>query len=335
MKAIFVSFFSLSVLFSVSSCEWNRAFMGQPEDGTVKIERFDRVVNEFVHTGNYSSWQQLTIDYPQETSLLVERVLQLGTLENESIGDTLRTFFNDSALQVLRGDVDHRFADLTVFEKRLQGALRSLAEKCSDFETPRVYAQVSALNQSIVVGDSTVGISLDKYMGTDYPLYRKYFTECQRATMKPDLMVQDFLRFYLAAKYPPRRVPDRTLMERILYSGKINWVVAKVLDKSLIDEATLCEEARDWYRENEPKVWKALSGEELRNTSDSTLIFSVLSLAAEHPYFKDIYSRGVGTWIGMRIINAYMESHPDVTVDELLQTDDHAVLLEQSGYAPL
>ncbi len=37
----------------------------------------------------------------------------------------------------------------------------------------------------------------------------------------------------------------------------------------------------------------------------------------------------------MRIINAYMESHPDVTVDELLQTDDHAVLLEQSGYAPL
>lgn len=154
--------------------------MGQPEDGTVKIERFDRVVNEFVHTGNYSSWQQLTIDYPQETSLLVERVLQLGTLENESIGDTLRTFFNDSALQVLRGDVDHRFADLTVFEKRLQGALRSLAEKCSDFETPRVYAQVSALNQSIVVGDSTVGISLDKYMGTDYPLYRKYFTECQR-----------------------------------------------------------------------------------------------------------------------------------------------------------
>lgn len=34
---------------------------------------------------------------------------------------------------------------------------------------PHFYAQIAALNQSVVVGDSILGFSIDKYMGADYP----------------------------------------------------------------------------------------------------------------------------------------------------------------------
>ena len=40
---------------------------------------------------------------------------------------------------------------------------------------PMIYTQISAFNESIVLSDSVLGISLDKYMGEDYPLYKRFF----------------------------------------------------------------------------------------------------------------------------------------------------------------
>ena len=39
---------------------------------------------------------------------------------------------------------------------------------------PEVYTQVGAFDQSIIVANDMLGISLDKYLGADYPLYRKF-----------------------------------------------------------------------------------------------------------------------------------------------------------------
>jgi hypothetical protein len=43
---------------------------------------------------------------------------------------------------------------------------------------PRIYTQIGSLDQSIVVDDSILGISLDKYLGADHPVYLRYgYTE--------------------------------------------------------------------------------------------------------------------------------------------------------------
>ena len=45
----------------------------------------------------------------------------------------------------------------------------------------------------------------------------------------------------------------------------------------------------------------------------------------------------MGTWLGMRIIDTYMKSHPDTEPRQLLQKDFYGNLktLVESGYNPL
>jgi hypothetical protein len=61
---------------------------------------------------------------------------------------------------------------------------------------PHIYTQVSCLNQSIVVSDTLIGISLDKYLGEDFPLYAEYYTAEQRAQMTRDAIVRDAVNAY-------------------------------------------------------------------------------------------------------------------------------------------
>ena len=104
-----------------------------------------------------------------------------------------------------------------------------MKHKLPNIEIPRIYAQISALDQSIVVGNGTVGISLDKYLGEDFPLYLKYYTPLQRQQMTRDHIVSDCLSFYLMSIYQLKDFDKRPQLERDLHIGKIHWVINQAL----------------------------------------------------------------------------------------------------------
>ena len=51
-----------------------------------------------------------------------------------------------------------------------------------------------------------------------------------------------------------------------------------------------------------------------------------------HPYFNDPHSRGVGLWLGMRIIDSYMKHNPKQTINSLLHDTDYRRILQHSHY---
>lgn len=70
-------------------------------------------------------------------------------------------------------------------EKKLTKGFKQLKKEVPSLPVPHFYAQLSALNQSVVVGDSIVGFSIDKYMGADYPLYKRFTTITNAAAWSP------------------------------------------------------------------------------------------------------------------------------------------------------
>ena len=334
-KIIFKILCSFCLCLLMASCQLDRSFFRSPNPNTIKIARFDRAVEDYLTTGNFASWQKLNTDYPQETRALVEDVLHLGSVESELIEDTLRTFYEDSTLVKLRKDVGKTFEDLSDYEKKLSNAFKRLSAECPDFVTPHVYAQNSALNQSIVVGDSLLGISLDKYMGANYPIYQKYFYDNQRATMEPQRIVQDCLSFYLAQQYilpQMKKMPRPNLLQCMIHQGKIAWVVAKLTDHPLLDIAAVLPSTKKWYTRHEQQVWDAINHPQLLGSTDSVLIQSVVMTNTKRPYFTDTHSRGVGLWVGMRIVDEYMKHNPKVSINTLLHTTDYNRLLRNSLY---
>ena len=176
---------------------WGWMSFDEKAPSEVHIDRFDRVLDEYVSLGSYSALHRMNMQYSAETKLLIEDVLKLGRVHEPDAEQRLRRYYLDSTVQILLDEVHRQYADLSDIESDFGKAFHALKEKYPQFRVPHIYTQVSCLNQSIVVGDTLIGISLDKYLGADFPIYKEYYTEEQRSQMTREAIVNDALNAYL------------------------------------------------------------------------------------------------------------------------------------------
>lgn len=319
-----------------SSCQWN--FGSWESDKQTledeKIRRYDRLVDEFVSLNSFTALQRMNTEYPNATRLLIEDVLAIGSVQDALIEQRLRGYYLDSTMQVLLDAVHKEYADLSVEEKDLFSVFNQIKEADSAFKIPLVYVQVSGLNQSIVVGDSLLGISLDKYLGRDFSLYKKYYYDYQIRPMTRERLVPDALFYYLMHEYPLPEGRVHTLLDYISSFGKMHWIIAKCRGIPLVQEAGLDDERVEWYRENEKTVWKVLTDKKLLLSSDMTMVKRFMRPRANTSYIGDDSPDQIGLWIGLQIIEHYMQHHPDLSIGELLHMTDYKQMLDESGYNP-
>lgn len=299
-----------------------------------RIYRYDRLVDEFVSLNSFSALQRMNTEYPASTRLLIEEVLTIGSVEDAHIERRLRDYFLDSTMQVLLQDVHKKYANLSVEEKEIFSVFNQIKSVDSTFRIPLVYTQISGLNQSIVVGDSILGISLDKYLGSDYPLYKKYFYDWQYQKMNRNNLVPDALYFYLSHEYPLIDGEVHTLLDYMVDYGKLHWIIAHCRGISLTREAGFDEQKVAWYRQNEGRVWHWLKENNAFASADRTMIKRFLQPRPNTLYIGKDSPDQIGLWLGLQIVRNYMETHPKMTMKDLLHMTDYKTLFQESGYNP-
>ena len=199
----------------------------------LRVERYDRLESRYLITGDFSALQQMNTEYPIETRTLVEKMLQIGQVSDHDINERFLRFFQDSTLQILVNDAESEYANMDDINKQLELSFGRLKSWLPDMPIPHVYSQIGAFDQSIVVGDKMIGISLDKYMGAKYPLYKKMgYTQEQLVSMGRGNIVPDCICFYLVSIYPMEDYDRRTQREKDLHMGKVMWVANKALGQS-------------------------------------------------------------------------------------------------------
>ncbi|MBQ7422632.1 MAG: gliding motility protein GldB [Prevotella sp.] len=261
MKQVYYILF-LSMILCVA-CEF-KLKPGEDESQAPLLEvvRYDRLEYRYLTTGDFSALQEMNTEYPIETRTLIEDVLKLGTATDPEINTKLLKFYQDTTLQMLIADTEAEFANMDDLNKELNMAFMKLKKWFPDMEIPQVYAQISALDESIVVGNQTIGISLDKYLGADYPYYKKLYPEVQRRQMTRDMILPEALSFYLISIYSLPDFETRSQEERDLHMGKIQWIVNQALDRHVY--STRFVHSVDTYMKKNPKV----SYEELLKMTD-------------------------------------------------------------------
>lgn len=231
-------------------CQWQ---LKPNDDATnersVTIQRYDRIENLYLTTGDFSALQQMNTVFPMQTRMLIEDVLQLGKVNDRDINSKFLNFFQDSTLQVMLADVQQQYADMDDINTELNAAFERLKEEMPDMELPEVYTQVGSFDQSIVVSNNTLGISLDKYLGKDYPFYVAHYTQEQRSMMDRNMIVPDCLSFYILSLYPLSAERMESQMERDMHMGKIQWIVNSVTERQVFNNAYVTLIA-DFMKEN-------------------------------------------------------------------------------------
>ena len=169
-----IIFILISVI-ALASCRSDMQGDDALLDRGIKVFRYDRLQYEATAMNSIAAVQRMSLDCPQATRILIEDVLMLGKVDDPNINERMCAYYTDSVLFRLMLDAEEKFDDMRPLEEALTEGFKKLKEEVPSIPIPSIYSQISALNQSIVVGDSLLGFSIDKYMGEDYPLYKKYY----------------------------------------------------------------------------------------------------------------------------------------------------------------
>ena len=327
MRNILIILLTLLVL---SACRDDRQKDFFLSEGKVEIHRYDRLQFEASVMNSVTALQKMNMDFPNATKILIEDILVLGTVDGDKINDRLCKYYSDSSLVNLMLDVEEKYKNLTIYEDELTDAFKVLKKEIPSFVVPAVYSQISALNQSIVVSDSLLGISLDKYMGEDYPLYKKYYYNYQRKSMSPDRIIPDCISFYLSSLYPfAWEDGHRTLFDVMMYKAKISWITERVMGVKKLGTSALgyTKEELQWCKDNKKSFisWLEKSG---HMDSTDPMIIRAYILPMPNEVLKETVPYMIGVWIGMQYVDAYMSEHPDVNFEQLLSFTDYKEILK-------
>ena len=332
-KYLFFFFLSCLVFLSCKFTSGNKD--GNVVDKKIEIARYDKVLNEYVEFNSFSAFQKMNTEYLLATKYLIEDVLRLGQVNDDKINEKLKTFYSDTTLRKLTADAIAKYDDMSGLEKKFSKGFRNLRKQVPSLKVPFIYSQISALNESVVVGDSILGFSIDKYMGEDYPLYKRYFYDYQRKSMKPERILPDCFDFYLLSEYP---LPDEDkgyLIDRMLHTGKIHYIVSQILDyKTFGEELNYTKEEEAWCEHNRKKIWEYMMQNGHLYSTDPMTLRKYVKPAPNTAFFGDQSPMMVGVWMGTQIVDSYMKSHKEMTIKELLEMTDYSKMLADARFNP-
>ena len=227
-----------TVMFICLGCEWQLKSADETSEGLVQVDRYDRLQSLYLTTGDFSALQQMNTGYPQQTRTLIEDVLKLGRVNEPEINVKFLNFYQDTTLQTLIASAEQEYANMDDINEELSSAFSRLKKMIPSIEIPLVYAQIGSLDQSIIVGDGMLGISLDKYLGRDFALYHRPdygYTDEQRNMMNRQNIVPDCIGFYLLSLYPMSHDRKLSQLDRDMHIGKVQWVVNRAMNKQVFN----------------------------------------------------------------------------------------------------
>lgn len=305
------------------------------EEEGITVVRYDKLLNEYVQFNSFSALQKMNTEYMQPTKILIEDVLGIGLVSDDKITDRLKTFYSDTTLLRLMTDVEQKYPDLDKVEKGLTRGFRNLQKQIPSIVVPTVYSQVSALNESIVLTDTLLGISLDKYMGEDYPLYKRFYYDYQCQSMRPERILPDCFVFYLMSQYAFSMERGRTLLDVMLHYGKLYYVVQEILDLHSSEETLgYSNVEKKWCKENIELVWEYIMKNNHLHATDPMIVRRYTKPSPFSTYFGEDAPALIGTWLGTKVVASYMKHHKKTTLKELLEMTDYERMFSEARFQP-
>lgn len=316
--------------FPLFSCKRQNTTAQQAEP--VSINRFDQAVFRLVETNDTSLQAELVRHYPDMLDILGKGVLNMKSPAMPGFFDRLINFYSEPALCQLYADALKQYNNVRPIEQTLGNGFAWLKSCFPAMQVPAVYLHVSGFNQNILVGDSLLSVSIDKYLGEDFPLYQEFFYDYQRRLMTPERLVPDCIAGWLMSEYPFAGRYN-VLLDRMIYEGKIKYLVHHVFPQ-LKPESLMGYTEADlaWCEANETSIWKFFIERKHLYTPDAVTTSKYFN---PHPstFLADEAPGNLGTWIGWQIVDCYMHK-TNATPEALMLNNDSQEILKKSKYKP-
>jgi hypothetical protein len=247
----------------------------------------------------------------------------------------LQSFLTHPASVESKLKVDSVFPDTNAIEKEILLAFRYYKYHFPDKEVPHIYTCISGFNQSIIIDENILGISLDKYLGQDCELYKRLaLHEYKRSNMYPGKIGTDAMQGWITSEMD---IGDdkHNLIDNMIYHGKIMYLMDAMFPEcSDYLKIGFTEEQIEWCVKNEALMWTYLIEERLLYSTDRMTLRRYLSPGPFSGGFTEHSPGKAGVWIGWQIVRKFMEKNEGMKLKDLIEENDHQKILAGSQYAP-
>eukprot|EP01133_Synstelium_polycarpum_P003345 gene3345-3804_t len=248
--------------------------------------------------------------------------------------DILTTLYKDKAYADLSKETDSVFPSLAPIEKQLSQSFKYIKYYYPEARIPRFISFVSGFSVQTPLGDDYMGIGLDMFLGKDSKFYKAIVTSVPvylSRRFSPEYIVPRLTETYAHEELFPESDDNRTLLSKMIYSGKILYFMDKVLDEKVPDSVKIGYSSTqiNWCKKFEGDIWGYFMENNLLYNTDYQQIQVFLS---EGPFTPGVGEKNqsapkLGIWTGWQIVKKYMEKNPQISLQQLMAEKDAQKIL--------
>lgn len=221
------------------------------------------------------------------------------------------------------------------WEEDLTQAFKYTKYYFPDKPTPTIITYPSELSLgAFTYGDSLLGIGLDFYLGQGFSAYDPMvIPRYIQRSMNADHIASRAIEAWISGQIGSAS-GDR-MLDRMLHNGKMLYLKKRLLPH-VADTAVLgfSKDQLEWLRNNELEMWAHYLDKELLYETNTSIIGKHVGPSPNAPGMPPEAPGANANWVGMRIIEQYMERRPDLDLKDLIDAKDSQRLLTESKYKP-
>lgn len=269
---------------------------------------------------------------------LFSYVINAGNVNDTSFKGLLTQFCTDKLNNEVYESVMQKFPDMEETGKAMEEAFRHYLYYFPEAVIPRIYTCITGFNNSIIIGDSVIGIGLDRYLGSESDYYKRLQIYRYLAVrMNPVNIVPDCIYAWGTSEWDRGSLgyTKDDVMTEMIHEGKMKFFQRCMMPR--INDTILfgfTAGQMKFCRNNEMQMWNYLVEHDLLFSTDQ---FTVRKLTGEAPFTTFFTNESPGraaVWLGFRIVESYMRNNRGISLDELMKNTDVQGILEGARYRP-
>ncbi len=297
----------------------------------VSIKRYEQALFELDANKLAEGMESLYGQYP-------DNLVSNGCWKNPQMIAALKGYLSDPTIRDLYKEVQKQYPNTDDLNRELTAAFKQYLKHFPDAVIPNVYTLIPGMDFSTpaVFGyEDNLFICLDMYLGKDCKYYAlagmpKFIAaRCDRKYMATDCFSQGICY---------RHLPDKTpvsALDNMIEAGKKLFFTQTIFpEKAEKDIIKYSEDHYQWAKKHEAAVWQYLIEKNMLYSKDEDVIRRLID---ETPFTRDFGNDSpgrMGCYMGWRIVQSYMQNHPETTLAELMANTKSQEILTNSGYKP-
>ena len=325
----FVSFF----LFT--SCKDNKekcAFIPDTKNISVDL-KFESFSDSLA---GITSKKQL-VNFLGRNPIMRDNLFRRQEYPNDSVFvNTLYKRFLNPHIDTLRMEVSRVFGDEQGLKEEFIQAYKNLKYYYPNVRIPKIQTTLTGLDNDLIVSDSLIIISLDFFLGPEAKYRPNMYDYLLRQYVKENVVPTVMLLYGIDSKYNHTNPADKTVLADMITYGKA-YYFAKQMVPCTADSVFIWYTAEEieGSRKNQDLIWARFIEDQILYSNSHMIKQKYLG---ERPKTIEVGERCPGRiaqWVGWEIVKSYMNSHENVSLQQLMEHQNADDLFKESKYKPV